>query len=131
MRVTRFMASVLVMLVVGVLANVLGNLLTARPSVSDPEPPLQNAVDGIPRVGLCPTSQTEAALLFGGIPSQWRPLSSNAWKYGPAPGNPIDSLRIPDGMKGDWWDNFRKHSSVGPARGGFATEATIWCGSRA
>jgi hypothetical protein len=82
------------------------------------------------QIGKCPTTSTEAANLFGGSPSYWRRLEGHeqyAWKYGPAPASPISNLNIPEGMKGDWWDNYQVHSQVGPAKVGYASEVTIWC----
>ena len=80
--------------------------------------------------GKCPSTAEKAASIFGGSVAYWKPLAGfeqNAWKYGPAPAEPIENINIPEGMKGDWWDNFKAHSQSGPARGGYATEATIWC----
>lgn len=81
-------------------------------------------------VGRCPSTSEEAANLFGGSATHWKRLAGNeqyAWKYGPAPAAPIANFNVPEGMKGDWWDNFNTHSQIGPVRGGYATEATIWC----
>ena len=80
--------------------------------------------------GKCPSTADAAASMFGGSVAYWKRLEGfeqNAWKYGPAPAAPIKDINIPEGMKGDWWDNFKAHSQVGPVNGGFATEATIWC----
>jgi hypothetical protein len=83
-----------------------------------------------PKVGQCPPTAEEAANLFGGNTIYWRPLEGNeeyAWKYGPALASPIANFNIPEGMKGDWWDGNNAHSKQGPAQGGEAFEATIWC----
>lgn len=87
-------------------------------------------LDANTTVGKCPSTSEEAATLFGGTSQYWRRLvgyEKYAWKYGPAPAGPISNFKIPEGMKGDWWDNFQAHSRVGPAEGGYASEATIWC----
>lgn len=81
-------------------------------------------------VGRCPNTPEEAAGFFGGSPAYWKRLAGYeqyAWKYGPAPASPIEDFNIPEGMKGDWWDNFKAQSRIGPARVGYASEATIWC----
>jgi hypothetical protein len=81
-------------------------------------------------IGKCPNTAEDAASIFGGSASYWKRLpgfEQNAWKYGPAAAAPIEDINIPEGMKGDWWDNFNAHSQVGAVHGGFATEATIWC----
>lgn len=89
----------------------------------------QEATEAAPKVGQCPPTAEEAANLFGGNVAYWRPLEGYeeyAWKYGPAPAAPIGNFNIPEGMKGDWWDG-NAHSKQGPAQGGEAFEATIWC----
>jgi hypothetical protein len=68
--------------------------------------------------------------MFGGNAIYWKRLEGYeqyAWKYGPAPAAPITNFTIPEGMKGDWWDGYNAHSREGPAQGGEASEATIWC----
>lgn len=81
-------------------------------------------------LGKCPSTAEAAADMFGGNAIYWKRLEGYeqyAWKYGPAPAAPITNFTIPEEMKGDWWDGYNAHSREGPAQGGEASEATIWC----